>query len=222
LERLGFEWYCCGPTWEDSLSELANYRKTHGHCNVPKNYNENTKLLTWVTTQRSHYRSHLNGTRSPMTPFRTQALESLGSTWEDCLSELADYRKIHGHCNVPQGYSENSRMGKWVVARRSNCMLQVKGKESPMSPFRIQALESLGFEWKPILGRGTPSLGEDKRRIHKKPAISRQGADYQLETSPSTVILRATGYHWATRPIQERDEKIGTVSPNLSRASRGN
>jgi hypothetical protein len=31
------------------------------------------------------------------------------SAWEDRLSELADYRKIHGHCNVP-GYSENTKL----------------------------------------------------------------------------------------------------------------
>jgi hypothetical protein len=83
-------------------------------------------------------------------------------------------------------------------------MLQVKGKESPMIPTRIQALESLGFEWKPIIGRGkgrgkgtrqTPSLGEDKRRIHKKPANSRHGANSQLEAALPNVFLRATSYH---------------------------
>jgi hypothetical protein len=30
--------------------------------------------------------------------------------WEDLLRELAEYRKIHGHCNVPQSYSENSKL----------------------------------------------------------------------------------------------------------------
>jgi hypothetical protein len=40
------------------------------------------------------------------------------SVWEDCLSELADYRKIHGHRNVPQRYSENSKLGNWVVTQK--------------------------------------------------------------------------------------------------------
>jgi hypothetical protein len=34
------------------------------------------------------------------------------TAWEDRLSELADYRKIHGHCNVPWGYSENTG---WLI-----------------------------------------------------------------------------------------------------------
>jgi hypothetical protein len=136
-------------------------------------------------------------------------LESLGFewggfacnfAWEDLLSELADYRKIHGNCNVPQSYCENAKLSKWVATQRSNYRLQVKGKESQMILHRVQALESLGFEWEPFIGQGkgtrkTPSLDDDMRRVHKKSVNSRQGENYQLETSPSTVILRATGYH---------------------------
>jgi hypothetical protein len=36
---------------------------------------------------------------------------SKGTAWEDRLSELADYRKMHGHCNVPQ---KNSETPNWV------------------------------------------------------------------------------------------------------------
>jgi hypothetical protein len=30
--------------------------------------------------------------------------------WEDRLLELADYRKIHGNCNIPQRCSENTKL----------------------------------------------------------------------------------------------------------------
>jgi hypothetical protein len=59
-----------------------------------------------------------------MTAFRIQELESLGFEWvvcvatfkavttfKDSLNELAIYRKIHGHCNVPHNYSENPQLG---------------------------------------------------------------------------------------------------------------
>jgi hypothetical protein len=36
------------------------------------------------------------------------------SAWEDRLSELADYRKIYGRCNVLQRYSEISKLANWV------------------------------------------------------------------------------------------------------------
>jgi hypothetical protein len=75
------------------------------------------------------------------------------SAWDDLLSELADYRKIHGHCNVPQRYSENTKLAKWVKHQRTHCRFHLEGKASPMTLSRIQELESLGFEWKPSISR---------------------------------------------------------------------
>jgi hypothetical protein len=160
LEVLGFEWGSCGATctWEDRLSELADYRKLHGHCNVPRNYSENAKLGTWVATQRCQYSLHLKGKTSSITLPRIQALESLGfewgsrgatctSTWEFRLSELANYIKVHGHCHVPQNYSENAKLGTWVDTQRHQYSLHLKGKTSHITLPRIQALEVLGFEW---------------------------------------------------------------------------
>jgi hypothetical protein len=153
LERLGFEWECQGAAWEDRLSELADYRKIHGHCNVPQLYSENTRLGTWVMTQRTNYRLYREGKKTHMTTFRIKELDSLGfewgvcfNAWEKRFSELADYRKIHGHCNVPQSYSENIQLGNWVTKQKMNYKLHRAGKKSPMTTSRIQALKTLDFE----------------------------------------------------------------------------
>jgi hypothetical protein len=78
LESLGFEWDCYGAAWGERLSELADYRKIHGHCKVPQRYSENIKLGAWVKKQRSNYRLHVEGKKSPMTLSRIQELERLG------------------------------------------------------------------------------------------------------------------------------------------------
>jgi hypothetical protein len=85
LKSLRFEWNCYDVAWDDRLSELADYRKIHGHCKVPKGYSENTKLATWVSNQRMRYKLHLKGETSSMTPFRIQALESLGCEWKSTI-----------------------------------------------------------------------------------------------------------------------------------------
>jgi hypothetical protein len=96
-----------------------------------------------------------------MTLSRIQALESLGfewewdshgAAWEDRLSELASYRKTHGHCNLPQKYSENPKLARWVATQRLNYRLHLEGKTMAVS--RIEELESLDFEWKPSISRG--------------------------------------------------------------------
>jgi hypothetical protein len=139
--------------WVDLLSELANYRRIHGHCNVPMSYSsERTKLANWVTNQRKQYKFHLEGKPTSMTLSRIQALESLafawdcyGATWEVRLSELADYRRIHGHCNVPQRCSGNVKLANWVKTQRKQYRLHLEGKKSHLTAFRIQELEDLGF-----------------------------------------------------------------------------
>jgi hypothetical protein len=156
LESLSFEWGLNVSACEDRLSELADYREIHGHCNVPTSYSENTKLANWVSSQRCQYKLHREGKTSPMTTLRVQELESVGfewhingavTAWEVRLSELADYRKIHGHCNVPKSYSENTKLHNWVFNQRKQYNWFREGKRSPMTTFRIQALESLAFEW---------------------------------------------------------------------------
>jgi hypothetical protein len=49
--------------WEDRLSDLADYRKIHGHRNVPKSYGK-AQLAGWVTTKGRNYRLHLAGETS--------------------------------------------------------------------------------------------------------------------------------------------------------------
>ena len=108
-----------------------------------------------------------------MTNFRIHALEDLGfewercgATWEDRLSELADYRKSHGHCNAP-------RLARWVGTQRCQYKLQQEGKRSQMTLARIQALKSLNFEWKSsnCRGKGKPkksSLDDDATRVRER------------------------------------------------------
>jgi hypothetical protein len=90
LESLGFEWDIYSANWQSTLSELADYRKIYGHCNVPKNYRENSKLAYWVVRQRQQYKLHREGKRSRMTLPRIQALKSLG---------------LNGTASVPPGKS---------------------------------------------------------------------------------------------------------------------
>jgi competence protein ComGC len=155
LESMDLEWDSRRATRELRLSELADYRKIHGHSNVPKGYSGNGKLAKWVENQRQQYRLRQEGNTSQMTLSRIYALESLGFEWNNVsvvawelrFSELADYHKIHGHCNVPWKYSENMKLAKWVESQRNQYKLHVKEKKTHMTTFRIHKLERLNFEW---------------------------------------------------------------------------
>jgi hypothetical protein len=138
----------------ESPNGLHVAKSNAGHCNVSYRYSENTKLGIWVATQRSQYGLHIKGKKSCITLSRIQKLERLafewdsqGTAWEERLSELADYRKIYGHCNVPRRNNEKTKLANWVQTQRSQYKMQQEGKKSFMTLSRIQALESLDFEW---------------------------------------------------------------------------
>jgi hypothetical protein len=174
-------------TWEARLSELADYRKMQGHCNVPSGYSKNTKLANWVAYQRRQYRLHLDGKKSSLTLSRIQELESLGfdwgvcaTSWEDRFSELADYRKIHAHCNVPYNYSQNAQLAAWVGTQRREYRFHRQGKKSNMTIFRIQEMESLNFEWNSQCVTWETRLSElaEYRRIHGHCNVPQRCSEY--------------------------------------------
>jgi hypothetical protein len=100
------------------------------------------------------------------------------------LSELSDYRRIHGHCNIPQRYSENAKLASWVRAQRNQYMLHVKGKPSQMTLPRIQELESLSFEWKPSSGR--------RKGIPKKPSVDNNATCVRERAVEASEHVQAT------------------------------
>ena len=68
------------------------------------------------------------------------------SQWRDLFRELCDYKIQNGHCLVPQRYSSNPKLGRWVSKQRHNCKLYLEGKPSAMSAERIRQLESVEFK----------------------------------------------------------------------------
>lgn len=140
--------------WEERFSDLLKYRKQHGHCCVPLSYPENPSLARWVKRQRHQYKLRSQGEDSTMTSRRIQALEKVGfiwdshnATWEERMNELKVFRRIHGHCEVPTHYKQNKRLGSWVKAQRRQYKLYRDGKQSTLTPYRIDELDQLNFSW---------------------------------------------------------------------------
>ncbi|KAL3936285.1 MAG: hypothetical protein SGBAC_008367 [Bacillariaceae sp.] len=171
LESLGFVW-SLRDDWQKHYEELKVYKGQHGHCNVPARYEKNRRLGIWVSAQRQQYKmvrqlpDATKGRRSTsLTQERIGLLNDLGFTWtirsRDTFGEswnsrfedLREFRRIHGHCNVPSKYAENPELGIWVGTQRTQYRLHMKGRESGnltmsnMNEDRIRALDSLGFSW---------------------------------------------------------------------------
>ena len=78
-----------------------------------------------------------------------RVLSKREENWWTRFGELEEYKREHGDCNVSDKSKEHPQLGTWVKTQR---MLY---KQNKMNAERIEALESIGFEW--IRPKGTPA-----------------------------------------------------------------
>ena len=154
LESVGFEWvrpkgggHPDDANWWNRFEELEEYKHEHGDCNVPRRYTASPQLGNWVIVQRQAYK------RKDLSNERIDALERIGfewirggqeldeKRWWKRYSELEEYKQEHGDCNVPRNYKANPQLGVWANHQRQNY------QKNKLNSERIEALESIGFEW---------------------------------------------------------------------------
>ena len=148
LESIGFEWDPHEAEWNEQFAKLKAYKQVHGHCNVPKGYEDDPQLGIWVNKQRSSYKDPQAGKSFAMTPERIDKLQNIGfewdpykAAWQEQYGKLKAYRDDHGHCNVPAKYKDDPELGNWVGTQRTAY------KKAKLTPERIGKLNDIGFEW---------------------------------------------------------------------------
>ena len=144
LNDIGFDWDPMSSRWETMFSELLEFKRRHGHVNVAQHSNEYSKLAAWVAKQRRDRKQN-----RPILATRATRLDDLGFkwgfldplSWEHMFAALVEYKHQHGDCKVPQHWSENKRLGKWVNT------LRTQFKRGKLSAVRKQQLDAIGFVW---------------------------------------------------------------------------
>jgi len=144
LTEVGFEWDPLGTRWEAMFQKLVEFKNEHGHINVPRTSPKYIELANWVQTQRAAKRYG-----RPIIAKRGKRLEEIGfdwrrvnrDPWERMLEILIEFKKVHGHCNVPQKGGQHKRLGKWVNTQRTHF------KRGDLKPDRVRQLEEVGFVW---------------------------------------------------------------------------
>ena len=142
--------------WRDQFRQLCEYKVQFGHCLVPNKYAANLKLGHWVSTQRNKYRLHQEGKPTPfMTAEQIRALDAIGFNWETArtsgwnvrFQQLCEYKIQSGNCLVPQHYTTNPKLGRWVSTQRAQYKLYQEEKPTSMTAVQIRALDVIGFDW---------------------------------------------------------------------------
>jgi Helicase associated domain len=78
----------------------------------------------------------------PETGQCASAAERFNARWNARFEQLKEYKKVHGHCQVPYSYesADGAKLGQWVQNQRS-----LGTTDSKMNLMRRQALDDKGF-----------------------------------------------------------------------------
>lgn len=143
LDQIGFVWNSIDTRWEKMFAALSEYKRQHGHCEVPDDHSANPQLGFWVSTQRQ---ARKNG---KISKGRLQRLDEIGfvwepydAFWEEMYGALVAYKRQHGDCNVPLFWKLNPTLGRWMANQRE--------RQGQLAPGRIRRLEKLGIVWEPL------------------------------------------------------------------------
>ena len=167
LEDVGFKWVMQSggqgcKTFEERLSDLRAFKKSHGHCNVPQKYESDQQLANFVAKMRlshSRFKKHGKDPRHRINADRAKILEEMGFCWnlkvkrkEDRASGLipkkAKAKMSPRKKNKAKGSEDDNAAG-------SPSGEDKVGRES--SGDRINDLK--GSEGKTNLHPGAPNLG---------------------------------------------------------------
>ena len=156
LDALGFHWDVFENLWERSFERLREGVEQNGGRILPKIWNSDRQMKTWVSEQR------VNKRNGKLPEDRRKRLEAIGFTWEGekatswerQFAALEDFRKRFGHCRVPYDWPESPSLFSWVDTQREYC------KKGILREDRRKRLERLGFIWDVYAWRWEQSYGE--------------------------------------------------------------
>lgn len=151
LEQLGVVWDKREVKWAAMYRKLLSFKERHGHANVSRKFSPDEDLLRWAALQKE------TG-RAKMKPERLLLLEEVGfkwktrqhRKWEESYADLCAYRGAKGHCDVPNRYAPNPKLGNWVYNQRKAYSMKVRGVKGgeSLTAERIRMLEDVGFQWR--------------------------------------------------------------------------
>ncbi len=147
LNTIGFEWRPLDSQWMEMYQRLVRYKKEHKSTCVPLGFERDPKLGRWVAYQRKFCNNKnrvdlLNSIGfewSRVQPDgQRKANKKVIKQWETMYQHLVTYKQKYNTTCVPE--RKDPKLAAWVRLQRQHC----KKKD------RIDLLNSIGFEWKPL------------------------------------------------------------------------
>lgn len=132
-----------GDPWDERYGQLLAYWEIHGTTEIPARSKDQPLLAKWIVNQRVARRAN------KLSAERIALLDKLGFNWNPNHAEwrtryldLVEYKRVNGHCNVPQTLSKGGlALASWLSNQR------MERRRGLLDPERERLLTNLGVEW---------------------------------------------------------------------------
>ena len=208
LDRAGIKWIPPqGPTgekWRRHFDALVEFKRVHGHLEVPKPYPSYPRLPDWLRAQKSYYIFKQDGKPNYMSDEREKLLSDLGvnwppkrviTSWETRYQELLNYRRQYGHVNVPWRWTTNRPLAAWVNAQRKKYVDMQKGRKSNLTQEQIRLLDEIGFRWQ--ANKSPAKSADDPEAVASTGSAAAAASPYQaneMTTDQAQNLLALSEY----------------------------
>ncbi|OEU09131.1 hypothetical protein FRACYDRAFT_195772 [Fragilariopsis cylindrus CCMP1102] len=143
LDSISFVWKTLEIfPWDEMFQRLVTYKKKFKSTLVPQKY---PYLGRWVSTQRAYYN------KKELSVERINLLESIGFVWNPLdeqwmvmYQKLVTYKKQHRSTKVPWNYTDDPKLGIWVMRQRQ---VYNSTNSSILTKKRQELLSSIDFTW---------------------------------------------------------------------------
>jgi len=136
--------------------QLLAYKQKHGHVDLPTRIPENKELdslCIFLNRHRATWKKYLKGTHKVKHIHHFELLSDLGvvwdrrDKWDEQYANLRTFKDQHGHCLVPQHYTDR-KLAVWVGYQRQELnLIKRNGSSKYLTPDRMERLNQLGFVW---------------------------------------------------------------------------
>jgi len=151
LEEIEFNWERV-DTWQLQFQKLHNFHKKHGHCWVPRSYDDK-EFQNWIARQRQNERKA--GTKSGLSDTKLKKLEALGfifkplaQIWDRRFNDLLEFKRSNGHIKVPSfvnGSKKVNPLTTWMYQNRVQMKAFANGEDSTLSKEHFDKLIDIGL-----------------------------------------------------------------------------
>jgi len=128
--------------WNKMYGRLVEYREQYKSTCVPRSYEADPQLATWVSTQRTTYNKLIAERKHKLNSIDF-VWDSYDARWTEMYEQLVAYKNQYKSTCVPRSYEADPQLAKWVNRQRTNYNTNMPR----LTTERKRRLNSIGFVW---------------------------------------------------------------------------